>query len=142
MSWIYLGIPYAGTVSVPLYLFRIPAGFPSPAADHVERQISLDELFQIRAPHVYLAQVEGDSMLGAGIHSGDILIIDRGREAQHGEIVVAALNGEPLCKRLYLKHGVVILQSENSAYPPRHVLEGDELAIWGVVRHSVRDHGL
>lgn len=142
MSWTYLGIPYAGTVSVPLYLFRIPAGFPSPAADHVERQISLDELFQIRAPHVYLAQVEGDSMRGAGIHPGDILIIDRSREALHGEIVVAALNGEPLCKRLYRKQGVVILQSENPAYPPRHVLEGDELAIWGVVRHSVRDHGL
>jgi DNA polymerase V len=55
--------------------------------------------------------------------------------------VIAAINTEPVCKRLYRRDGVLILQSENPAYPPRHVMEGDDLVIWGVVRYSVRDHG-
>lgn len=113
---------------------------PSPAADHLERHISLDELFDLRAPHMYLVQVEGDSMQGAGIYSGDLLIVDRSRDAEHGDIVIAAINTEPVCKRLYRGNGVVILQSENPAYPPRYVMEGDDLVIWGVVRYSVRDH--
>jgi DNA polymerase V len=89
---------------------------------------------------VYLVQVEGDSMQGAGIFSGDLLIVDRSSDAEHGDIVIAAINTEPVCKRLHRRNGVVILQSENPAYPPRHVMEGDDLVIWGVVRYSVRDH--
>jgi len=58
----------------------------------------------------------------------------------HGDIVIAALNGEPVCKRLHHKGRELILQSENAAYPARYVLESDEMMIWGVVRYSVRDH--
>ncbi len=54
--------------------------------------------------------------------------------------MIAAINTEPVCKRLYRRNGLVILQSENPAYPPRYVMEGDDLVIWGVVRYSVRDH--
>lgn len=106
----------------------------------MEGHISLDELFDIRAPHVYLVRVEGDSMQGAGIYSGDIVIVDRGREPEHGDIVIAALNSEPVCKRLHRRDGVVMLKSENRNYPPRHVGEGDDMVVWGVVRYSVRDH--
>lgn len=140
MTITFLGAATGGPTLLPVYAYRVPAGFPSPAADHIERPISLDELFDLRAPHVYLVQVEGDSMLGAGIYPGDLLIVDRSAEPAHGDIVIAAINSEPLCKRLYSRNGVVVLQSENPAYPPRHVLEGDELVIWGVVRYSVRDH--
>lgn len=140
MTITFLGAPTGGPVLLPVYSFRVPAGFPSPAADHLERHISLDELFDLRVPHVYLVQVEGDSMQGAGIFSGDLLIVDRSKEAEHGDIVIAAINAEPVCKRLYRRDGVLILQSENPAYPPRHVMEGDDLVIWGVVRYSVRDH--
>ncbi|MBA6119437.1 S24 family peptidase [Pseudomonas sp. NC26] len=140
MTITFVGAPTGGHTQLPVYASRVPAGFPSPAADHLERHISLDELFDLRAPHVYLVQVEGDSMQGAGIYSGDLLIVDRSREAEHGDIVIAAINAEPVCKRLYRRDGVVILQSENPAYPPRHVLEVDDLLIWGVVRYSVRDH--
>lgn len=62
---------------MPLYSFHVPAGFPSPAADHIEKHISLDELFDIRAPHVYLLKIEDDSMQGAGIYCGDLVIVDR-----------------------------------------------------------------
>ena len=140
MTITYLGTPTGGTTKLPLYSFHVPAGFPSPAADHLEGHISLDELFAIRAPHVYLVKVEGDSMRGAGIYSGDLVIVDRGREAEHDDIVIAAVNSEPVCKRLYRRDGVVVLKSENPAYADRYILEGDDLVIWGVVRYSVRDH--
>jgi len=126
--------------SLPLYDFRVPAGFPSPAADHIEKHLSLDELFEIRAPHVYLVKIQGDSMQGAGIYDGDLVIVDRSRYAEHDDIVIAALNEEPVCKRLYMRDDLIILKSENSKYPPRHVMEIDELSIWGVVRYSIRDH--
>ncbi|MBK0058134.1 translesion error-prone DNA polymerase V autoproteolytic subunit [Pseudomonas sp. S44] len=140
MTITFLGVPTGGPALLPVYSFRVPAGFPSPAADHLERQISLDELFELRAPHVYLVQVEGDSMQGAGIFSGDLLIVDRSKDAEHGDIVIAAINAEPVCKRLHKRGGVVMLLSENPSYPPRYVMEGDDLVIWGVVRYSVRDH--
>ena len=140
MSITFLGPLSAGGEKLPLYSFHVPAGFPSPAADHIEKHISLDELFDIRAPHVYLVKIDGDSMQGAGIYHGDIVIVDRSLDAEHGDIVIAALNTEPLCKRLHRRENELILMSENPKHPPRHVMEGDELVIWGVVKYSVRDH--
>lgn len=140
MAYTILGPLQTGGVKLPFYAFKVPAGFPSPAADHIEKHISLDELFELRAPHIYLVKIDGDSMQGAGIYSGDLVIVDRSSYAEHGDIVIAALNEEPICKRLYMKDDLVILQSENTGYPARHVMEGDELSIWGVVRYSIRDH--
>ena len=78
MTITFLGTPTGGTEPLPLYSFHVPAGLPSTAADHLEGHIPLDELFDLRAPHVYLVKVEGDSMQGAGIYSGDLVIVDRG----------------------------------------------------------------
>ncbi|WP_109512383.1 LexA family protein [Pseudomonas ovata] len=141
MSVTILGSLEEGGVKLPMYSSMVPAGFPSPAADHIEKHISLDELFEIRAPHVYLVKVHGDSMQGAGIFDGDLVIVDCSRYAEHDDIVIASLNSEPLCKRLYMQSETVILLSESSKYPPLHILENDELTILGVVKYSVRDHG-
>lgn len=140
MSATLLGPIAGGGHSLPMYSNPVSAGFPSPAADHLEKLISLDELFGIRAPHVYLAKIQGDSMQGIGIFSGDLVIVDRSKTARHGDIVIAALNAECVCKRLHSRDGQVILMAENPKYPPRYVMEGDELVIWGVVNYSVRDH--
>ncbi|MNZ24068.1 LexA repressor [compost metagenome] len=129
-----------GSQLLPLYGFRVPAGFPSPAQDHLEREISLDEILDIRAPHTYLVRAAGDSMQGAGIFDGDLMVVDRSREAEAGDIVIAALNSEPLVKRLASEGRQVVLRAENPRYAPRYILEGDELTIWGVVRFSVRCH--
>ncbi|WP_343176975.1 S24 family peptidase [Pseudomonas sp. 4810-S13] len=140
MSVILLGPIAEGGESLPLYSCQVSAGFPSPATDHLEKLISLDELFDIRAPHVYLAKILGDSMQGAGIFSGDLVIVDRSKTARHGDIVIAALNAESVCKRLHIRGDEVVLMAENPKFPPRYVMEGDELVIWGVVNYSVRDH--
>ena len=83
-----LGPLGSSSIELPLFSFKVPAGFPSPAADHIERRISLDELLDIRAPHIYLVRVEGDSMLGAGIFPGDLIVVDRSIEAEPGHIVI------------------------------------------------------
>ncbi|RMO91308.1 Peptidase S24, S26A and S26B [Pseudomonas syringae pv. tomato] len=142
MSVVILGPLSEGGIKLPLYSFQVPAGFASPAVDYIEKHVSLDEMAEVRAPHVYLAKILGDSMIGAGIFDKDLIVVDRSRNAEHGEIVVAALNNsEPICKRLFMMDGVVKLQSENSAYPAKHILEGDNLVIWGVVNYSMRRHG-
>lgn len=102
--------------------------------------LSLDELMNIRAPESYLVRVEGDSMQGAGIFSGDLLVVDKAAEPVSGRVVIAVVNGEPVCKRLDYEHGAPVLRSENPRYPSRYIIEGDTFEIWGVVRFSLRDH--
>lgn len=140
MGVFLLGPAAPSVVPLSVYTYRIPAGFPSPAQDHVEGPISLDELMDLRAPHTYLARAAGHSMVGVGIGDGDILVIDRSRLPEPGQVVIAALNGDPLVKIYDLQQGQTILRSANVQFPPRYLLEGDELAVWGVVRYSIRSH--
>jgi len=93
---ILLGPAGSSAHELPFFSSRIPAGFPSPAQDHLEGQLSLDELLNIRAPHTYLVRASGDSMTGAGIHDGDLLVVDRALPAHSGAVVIAALAGEKL----------------------------------------------
>ena len=141
MSFTSLGPISEGGIRLPLCTFKVPAGFPSPAVDHIEKEISMDQLLNIRAPHVYLVTIDGDSMQGAGIYPGDLAVVDRGVEPLNGQVVVALLNNDPICKRLCIRGKSVILQSENPRYPDLHVMEGDDLSIWGVITYTVRSHG-
>ena len=129
-----------GNTALPYYQALVPAGFPSPALDHMQRKLSLDELLDIQAPHTYIVRVSGDSMSGCGIFDGDFLIVSRALEARPGHIVVACVNGDVCVKRLAKEHNQLLLRSENPAYSPRYILDNDELLIWGVVTHSVRKH--
>jgi DNA polymerase V len=135
-----LGALHASSTRLPFFDAHIPAGFPSPALDHMEHKLSLDELLDINAPHTYVVLVSGDSMTGAGIFDGDHLIVSRALEAKPGDVVVACLNGDVFVKRLGKSHGTYLLQSEHPDYAPRYVLDDDELMIWGVVSHSLRNH--
>ena len=135
-----LGALHASSTRLPFFDAHIPAGFPSPALDHMEHKLSLDELLDINAPHTYVVMVSGDSMTGAGIFDGDHLIVSRALEAKPGDVVVACLNGDVFVKRLSRCQKSYVLQSENPDYSPRYVLDDDELMIWGVVSHSLRNH--
>jgi DNA polymerase V len=136
-----LGVLKPSTIALPFCGHSVPAGFPSPAQDFLEPSISLDELLQIKAPHVYLMRVLGDSMRDCGIFDGDVLVVDRSIDAASGDVVVVSLNQEPLVKRLVLdQDGGASLHSENSKYPPIVLKEGDELHLWGVVTTNLRFH--
>ena len=101
----------------------------------------LGELLQKLVWPSDLCTIDGDSMQDAGIFSGDLAVVDRAIEAAHGHVVVALLNNDPICKRLWLKGSTVMLVSDNPKYPNRYIMEGDELSIWGVITHTVRNHG-
>lgn len=137
-----LGTLHTSNTRIPFFDSHIPAGFPSPALDHMEHKLSLDELLGLNAPHTYVVQVSGESMTDAGVFDGDYLIVSRALPAKPGDIVVASLNGDVFVKRLTKSHSGYVLLSEHKDYPPRYVLENDELMIWGVVTHSLRNHRL
>lgn len=123
-------------VAVPLVLCPVPAGFPSPADDYVERTIDLNEWLIGNEVATFIVRAEGDSMSGE-IHSGDRLIVDRSLEARHKDVVVACLDGEMIVKRLLVQHGRYYLHPENTSYPLIEITEERELIIWGVVTHSI-----
>jgi len=121
----------------PMYLASASAGFPSPADDFVEQSLDLNE-FLIKHPSAtFFVRVAGDSMLGAGIHDGDILIVDKALEAHDGSIVIAALDGEFTVKRLKKSDGRVWLVPENPQFFPIEIEEGRDFDIWGVVTNVI-----
>lgn len=124
-------------LALPLFTGKVAAGFPSPADDYVEKTLDLNELLVKKPAATFFARAQGESMLGAGIHPNDILVIDRSLEPVAGKIVVCALNGELVVKRLQQRHGQWILASENSAYPDITVREELEMVVWGVVTHVI-----
>ncbi|AGR58854.1 MAG TPA: translesion error-prone DNA polymerase V autoproteolytic subunit [Salmonella bongori] len=124
----------------PLFSDLVPCGFPSPAQDYVETRIDLNELLVQHPSATYFVKSAGDSMLGAGIGDGDLLIVDSARNPAHGDIVIAAVGGEFTVKRLQL-HPVVMLKPENSAYTPIIIGSEDILDIFGVVTFIVKTAG-
>ena len=120
--------------AVPLLGANIRAGFPSPADDYVEDVLDFNAHL-IRQGHeaaTFVVRASGWSMIGAGIHDGDEIVVDRALEPKDGSVVVAAVNGELIIKRLRVRGGKVLLVSENPHYPERVVADGDRLEIWGV----------
>ena len=119
---------------VPYILSRISAGFPSPADDYIENNLSLSELLIKNHLSTFLMKATGDSMIDVGINDGDILIVDRSIEAKNRDIVIAVFEGNLTVKRLLIKPtGEVILKSENTLCQNILIPEGSDLEIWGVV---------
>ncbi len=130
-----------GTQYCPLYSSRVQAGFPSPADDYIEAHLDLNEHLIKHPAATFFVKAEGDSMIGAHIQSGDLLIVDRSLTPTHGKIVIAAIQGELTVKRLYQQQGKVQLIPENPNYPVIDVTESSELVIWGVVTHIIHQAG-
>ena len=135
-------IPYYAAQAMPLPYFRgwIPAGFPSPAADWTEERLNLNELCIEHPAATYFVEVNGDSMDGAGIHTGDILVVDQAIENVLNRVVLAIVGGAFTVKRLIQKEGVYYLKPEHPEMNPYPIREGEEVEIRGVVTwalHSV-----
>lgn len=124
-------------VAIPSFLSAVRAGFPSPAEDYIEKKLDINELVVQHPAATFFVRVEGDSMVDAGIRSGDILVVDRSMEAKSGKIVVAVVNGEFTVKRLKMDSKGVFLLPENPRYPPIKVEEGSECSVWGVVSYII-----
>ncbi|MBS0620003.1 MAG: translesion error-prone DNA polymerase V autoproteolytic subunit [Verrucomicrobia bacterium] len=122
---------------LPLFHAKISAGFPSPAENDLDKALDLNQLMVTHPAATFFVRVVGDSMQGAGISSGDILVVDRSLEATHGKIVVAVVNGEFTVKRLRVEKEHICLVPENPAYPILHLQEGSDFQVWGVVTYVI-----
>lgn len=124
--------------SQPLYASQPSAGFPSPGDDMVEQPLDLNDLLIENESATFFVRVSGDSMEGARIFDGDILVVDRSIEPKSGHIVVAAVYGELVVKRLKSEGQQLLLISENDEYKPIVIDEVEGCFVWGVVTGSAR----
>lgn len=124
-------------IALPLFSDLVQCGFPSPAADYVEQRIDLNELLVQHPSSTYFVKAAGDSMIEAGISNGDLLVVDSSRAANHGDIVIAAVDGEFTVKRLQLRP-TVQLNPMNNAYSPILIESENTLDIFGVVTYIVK----
>ena len=124
-------------LSLPLFTGKVAAGFPSPADDYVEKNLDLNELLVQKPAATFFVRAQGESMLGAGIHPNDILVVDRSLEAVPGKVVICAINGELTVKRLERVNEQWQLKAENPAYADIVIHDELELVIWGVVTNVI-----
>ncbi len=125
---------------VQAVLSSVPAGFPSPAADHQVDRIDLMRQLVRHPQATFFIRVRGDSMREAGILSGSVVLVDRAIKPVHGHIVIAVVDGEFTCKRLYSRGGRMRLKSENPTYPDIVPKEGQTVEVWGVVVAHIHQH--
>lgn len=126
---------------LPLYEYKVQAGqsrFPSPAQDYELAELDLNQYLVKNRPATFLAKATGDSMTGAGIFPGSILVVNKSIKPRSSHIVIALVEGELMVKRLYRRGGVIKLLSDpDTGYPSISFSEGQELIIWGVVEHVI-----
>jgi len=117
---------------------EIQAGFPSPAEEELRDLISLDEYLITRPESSFLLKVSGDSMAGAGIMPGDLVIVEKGREPQSGDIILAQVDGEWTMKYFSKRGGRILLEAANEKYPP--IRPREELRVGGVITAVIRKY--
>ncbi|HFZ8995955.1 TPA: translesion error-prone DNA polymerase V autoproteolytic subunit [Citrobacter freundii] len=127
------------SIELPLFLERVSCGFPSPAQDYIEDSLDLNKLVIKHPNATYFVRVSGDSMAGAGIGDGDLLIVDRSLTAQHGDIVVAAVAGEFTVKELRTRPRLQLVP-HNINYSPIVFQADEELQIFGVVTFTLKSN--
>ncbi len=139
---VFIPLIPAPKLSFPIDTVKVSAGFPSPAADYEESRLDINEYLVRNPVSTFFFPVQGDSMEGAEIHDGDILVVDKSVRARHGHIIIAFIDGQRLVKRLHHRAGRVALMAENPSYPPLEIQEGMELHIWGVVVGKFKRFGV
>ena len=137
---VFITPDFATILDRPVMAFPVSAGFPSPADDYIESRIDLNQHLIRHPAATFFVRVSGDSMTGAGIQNGDLLIVDRAAECVSGCIVVARLENEFTLKRVRKESNRVFLVPENHLYPTIEITEGSDFEIWGRVVGSVREY--
>tara|TARA_B110000467_G_scaffold28154_1_gene25382 strand:+ start:876 stop:1457 length:582 start_codon:yes stop_codon:yes gene_type:complete len=125
---------------IPIFTSRVQAGFPSPADDHLEDTLDLNTHLIHHKEATFFVKAQGESMIGAGIHQGDILIVDKSLSPKSGKIVIAVVDGEFTVKRLHKYKGNITLKAENSEFEDIKIKGTDELIIWGVVTSVIHQY--
>ncbi|MBD2233649.1 translesion error-prone DNA polymerase V autoproteolytic subunit [Phormidium tenue FACHB-1052] len=120
-----------------VFIVTVPAGFPSPAEDYAEGPLDLNRYLIHHPAATFFVRVKGDSMAGAGIFCGDLLIVDRALNPVPGNVVIAVVNGDLTVKRFHQEAGQIWLMPENPDYAPIVIDCYTDFAIWGVVTKAI-----
>lgn len=124
---------------IPFFNETVAAGFPSPAMGELNGTLDLNELCIRHPAATYFIRARGESMIGAGISDGDILVVDRSLSARHGDVIIAAVSGEFTVKRLYMRpDSPVLLLPENPDYAPITITPELNAEFFGVVTHTIK----
>lgn len=135
---VWFPAPSVPRIRRPLAAGRVSAGFPSPAADYVERELDIAAMLVSNPPATYFVRIEGDSMVGSSIKPGDIAVVDCSLEAKAGQVVIAILDGELVIKQLgFGPSGEPLLIPQNKRYRTITVREEQDFQIWGVVTWTI-----
>lgn len=121
----------------PFFEGGVSAGFPIPTGDTPSGVLNLHDLCVKRPVATYFVRARGDSMIGAGIYDGDLLVVDRSLSPHNGDVVIAAIEGEFTVKRFEKTDHEIRLIPENPSYSPITIHPGSDSAFWGVVTSSV-----
>ena len=124
--------------TIPMFLSSVPAGFPSPADDYVDRKLDLNEYLIKHPAATYFFRVSGQSLEPIGVFDGDLLIVDRAEQPKHHSLVLAIVDGEYICRIVDLRNRQLL--APNSCAPAIPVSDGSDMTIEGVVTHSIRHH--
>lgn len=124
-------------VKIPLQICKIAAGFPSLVEEYIDENIDLNKYLIKHPAATFLVRVSGNSMIGAGIHDNDLLIVDKSINPTNGKIVIAAIDGYLTVKRLIIKNSITYLQAENDEFPAIQINPEAGIHIWGVVTNSI-----
>lgn len=125
-------------IKLPFINHGISAGFPSPAMDFMESSIDLNQVLVENPIATFYVQVDGNSMIDAGIHDKDLLVVDRSLEPRNNKIAICLLDGEFTVKRIRLENNELFLMPENPSYQPIQVTEENQLIIWGIVTYVIK----
>ena len=115
----------------------VVAGFPSPAEQYHETPLDLNELLVKRPAATFFVRVQGDSMIGEGIHDGDILVVDRSLRPASGDVIIACVDGDFTVKTYRRDKEGVRLEPANPDFPAIHIRRGQQLDYFGKVTASI-----
>jgi DNA polymerase V len=129
------------SVELPLYSSKVSAGFPSPCDDHIAKRLNIHDYLVDQEDATFLVTVTGLSMRDAGLLPKDVVVVDRSKNANIGNIILAVVNGEFTIKQLTLgKNGHPVLLPANPDFKPIEIKDGMDFEIWGVVTGSIRKY--
>ena len=124
-------------IELPFFSAVVNAGFPSPAEDYVEARLDLNEHLIKNPAATFFVRVEGNSMIGAGIHSGDILIVDKSKEYRNNSVIIAIINGEFTVKRIRKTKTKIYLSPDNPEFKEIEIIPSMDFEVWGVVIYVI-----
>ena len=124
-------------LTVPYYLHKAGAGFPSPATDYIEEDIDLNMHLIRNVPATFIIRVQGKSMVDVGINDGDLLVVDRSKTPKNNDIVIGVLNGEFTVKKIQKTKTKLFMVAANKEYKKIEITEEMDFSVWGVVTYVI-----